>query len=687
MRLAINYFSYSEREGGNGMKVFRFSCIVAIVLLSLILPSGVSAASVNGTGATANSASENIIVRFKSNAMQADIEQIHQYHGGHIKKIIPELGVQVITVPAGQGKEKVKAYRADPKVAYAELDYTAQAVGSPNDPYLSQQWGLTKVKAAEAWDITTGNATIKIAILDTGVDLDHPDLAGKIVISTNFTTSASANDVAGHGTHVAGIAAASTNNGTGTAGLGYNSSIMNVKVLGDDGSGYYSWVAQGIIWAADNGANVINLSLGGSAASTTLESAINYAWNKGVVVVAAAGNSGASAPSYPAYYSNVIAAAATDSYDRLASYSNYGDWVDVAAPGSSIYSTLINGSYGYATGTSMSSPFVAGLAGLVFTRVTDTNNNKFLNDEVRTQIESTCDNIGITSIGHGRINAYNAVQTSPTITTGTIVGAVTDSANGLPITSATITDGVRTIITDSKGCYIISDLSSGNYTLVHSATGYTTKSQPVSVVAGQTTNADCSLTKVVSTGTIAGTITDSASSLPIPGITVNDGVRTVVSDSNGYYTIPDISAGNYTLVYSATGYTTKSQTASVVAGQTTIADCSLTKKVSQPAPTKNLWVNSITFSASSKSLRVNVRIATESRAVAGAQVKAQVTASNGQVWNFTGVTNSYGSVSFTINRPSAGTYTATVINVTATGYVWNSAKGINSAVYTVLLKM
>ncbi|MBN1367165.1 MAG: S8 family serine peptidase [Dehalococcoidales bacterium] len=583
------------------MKILKFVCIIAIVLSILLVPSGVAAASNNGTNTKANITSENILVKFNSNATPADIALINRQNEGQIIKTLRELGVQVITVPAGKAREKVQAYRANPKVAYAELDYIAQTVDTPNDPYLSQQWGLTKVEAAGAWGVTTGNTAIKIAILDTGVDLDHPDLAGKIVVSTNFTTSTSANDVAGHGTHVAGIAAASTNNGTGTAGLGYNSSIMNVKVMGDDGSGYYSWVAQGIIWAADNGANVINMSLGGSAASTTLESAINYAWSKGVVIVAAAGNSGSSAPSYPAYYSNVIAAAATDSYDRLASYSNYGDWVDVAAPGSGIYSTLINGSYGYATGTSMASPFVAGLAGLVFTRVTDTNNNKLLNDEVRTQIEAACDNIGVSGIGQGRINAYKAVQTSSTITTGTIVGAVTDLASGLPIPNATITDGLTTVITDA----------------------------------------------------------------------------------NGNYAIANLPAGNFTLTASAADYGTESQSAAVAAEQTTTANFALTKEVSQPAPVQSLWVNNIDWVVTGKNLRLNVQVATHSGGVAGAQVKAQVCCSTGQVWNFTGVTDSSGSVSFVVRKPGSGTYTATVTDITVTGFVWDDSQGVSSTTYTI----
>ena len=190
--------------------------------------------------------------------------------------------------------------------------------GSPVDAYFDKQWGMNKVQAPQAWDVTTGSGEVNIAILDTGIDLDHPDLAAKIVSSINFGDSPNADDSYGHGTHCAGIAAASTNNGVGVAGLGYDSTLMNVKVLRDNGSGYYSWVANGITWAADNGAEVISLSLGGSSASSTLENAINYAWDKGVVIVTAAGNNGNSNPFYPAYYANCIAVAGTDANDNLA---------------------------------------------------------------------------------------------------------------------------------------------------------------------------------------------------------------------------------------------------------------------------------------------------------------------------------------------------------------------------------
>lgn len=383
--------------------------IVAILLISSF-PSLILAAPPDNPTSVANFSSEQILVKFKPDMALSEAAEIHRQLGGQPKETITDIGVQVVQVPKGRMKEKVKAYSSNPRVAYAEPDFAAEVVDSPDDSYFVYQWGLTKIGAQQAWDVTTSSSTVNIAILDTGVDLDHPDLADKIISNINFSSSGTGDDVHGHGTHVAGIAAAMTDNGVGVAGLGYTATIMNVKVLDDTGSGSYSDVVSGIIWATDNGAEVINMSLGGSSYSSTLEDAVNYAWSKGVVVVAAAGNSGTTTPFYPAYYPNCIAVAATDGNDVKASWSNYGDWVDVAAPGVGIYATLKDSDYGYKSGTSMASPHAAGLAALVYTTITDANDNSYLNDEVRSQIEATCDDIGVEGIGAGRINATQAVQ-------------------------------------------------------------------------------------------------------------------------------------------------------------------------------------------------------------------------------------------------------------------------------------
>ena len=258
----------------------------------------------------------------------------------------------------------------DPRVAAVELNYVRYALSTPNDPrFATDQQYLLPLRLPSAWDVTRGSTNVKVAIVDSGVDLDHPDLADRILPGYDFVNGdAVAQDDEGHGTMVAGLAAADTNNGIGIAGAAWNASILPVKVLDDTGAGNDFDVANGITWAADNGAQVINLSLGGPWSSQTLYDAVQYARNKGAVVVAAAGNDGAPQESFPAAYAD-LAVGATDGAGDAAWFSNSGYWVDVAAPGIDVTSTaLADGpveSYAKGSGTSFSSPIVAGIAALV----------------------------------------------------------------------------------------------------------------------------------------------------------------------------------------------------------------------------------------------------------------------------------------------------------------------------------
>ena len=259
----------------------------------------------------------------------------------------------------------------------------------PNDPFYSKQWALDQMHITTLWNITTGCREVLIAILDTGIDHDHEDLKGKVVAEVNFTDSPSINDINGHGTHIAGIIAATANNGLGVAGLVPTSKLMNVKVADDYGFCQTATVARGIIWAVDNGANVINISIEIRNPLVDLEQAVNYAWEHGALIIAAAGNHGNESAIYPAYYENSIAVAATQPNNTLAPLSNYGNWVDMAAPGFNIYSTLPGNKYGYETGTSFATAYVSGLAAIFLTIVSDTNGNGRLNDEVRSAIEGS----------------------------------------------------------------------------------------------------------------------------------------------------------------------------------------------------------------------------------------------------------------------------------------------------------
>lgn len=292
-----------------------------------------------------------------------------------------------------------------------ELESTGHesAVVASNDDYSGRQWAIPKIMAPQAWEVTSGEPNIVIAVLDTGIDKEQKDLADKVIAEVNFTDSPTTEDVYGHGTHIAGVIAAWAERGAGVTGLAPDCRLMNVKVADDQGRFDSSIAAKGVTWAVDHGAKVINMSLVSTEPSASLEEAINYAWNKGVVVVAAAGNLVGNKIVYPAYYSNCIAVAATDSDDHVASWSSQGDWVDVAAPGVDIYSTSPGDKYSYKSGTSMAAAHVSGLAGLLFALEKDKNNDGFVNDEVRAAIENSCDGLNI-GVVKGRINAYHAVN-------------------------------------------------------------------------------------------------------------------------------------------------------------------------------------------------------------------------------------------------------------------------------------
>ncbi len=395
-----------------------------------------------------------LLVKFRTGTRSADIADAHRTSGGRVERTVRGGDVQVVAVPRGLETSRLALYRRNSNVEFAELNGIYHAVAMPNDPRVGDQWqyqntGQTggkvdaDIDAFEAWDVTQGSPSVAIAIVDTGIDSAHADLSGKVVKSVNFTSSPTAEDRFGHGTHVAGIVAATTGNGIGVAGTCPNCVLYNVKVLGDDGSGSWANIAAGINWALDNGAKVINLSLGGTVGSYALQSSINNAWSKGVVVVAAAGNSNTSSAFYPAYYSNTIAVAATNSSDQRSSFSNYGSWVDVAAPGENILSTTMNSTYGTMSGTSMAAPFVSGLAGLLWSTGYGTSNSS-----VRSRLESTADRITGTGSrwANGRINACKAVG-----------GQCDQPANGPTVSIASPANGV--LVTDVSAALFVEVLA------------------------------------------------------------------------------------------------------------------------------------------------------------------------------------------------------------------------------------
>jgi thermitase len=275
---------------------------------------------------------------------------------------------------------------------------SSQAVYSGEDTGLSERWGVLRIGAPEAWEITAAGRAVIVAVLDTGISRSNGDLAQRVVAEINLTASPTSDDVYGHGTHMAGTIVA----------VAPECLLMNVKVADDRGRCDPAVVARGIVWAADQGANVINISLA-MEGSPELEEAVDYAWNRGAIVLAAAGNRGRSDPAYPAYYANTVAVAGTNRNDALALLSSYGYWVDVAAPGLNIYSDLPGDQYGYKTGTSAAVAHVSGVAALVFSVAEDLNGSGAINDEVRRAIEGSCTALSGEGLGRGLVNAYQAV--------------------------------------------------------------------------------------------------------------------------------------------------------------------------------------------------------------------------------------------------------------------------------------
>lgn len=311
----------------------------------------------------------------------------------------------------------------------------AQADIVPNDTlYGKYQWNLPEIATESGWNVSRGKQDIIVAVVDTGVQLDHPDLKGRLVEGTNIVDpTAPPDDDVGHGTHVAGIIAAEVNNNEGVAGMTWYTKVMPVKALDSTGAGTTYSVAEGVIWAADHGAQVINLSLGNYAEAQFLHDAIKYAHDKGAVVIAASGNDNTDRPGYPAAYPEVVAVGATDADERRASYSNYGDYIDVAAPGTSIASTYPGSRYAALSGTSMASPHVAALASLMLAA-----DGSLGNDRIAALLGQTAKDLGAagkdSEFGYGQIDVRAALEAAAGASAAATAGTEAAVRGGTPNT-------------------------------------------------------------------------------------------------------------------------------------------------------------------------------------------------------------------------------------------------------------
>ncbi len=402
----------------------------------------------------------------RNNKLQGPVPKVFTDMNTTLVSSMAEIGWHEVVIPKGQDPRVfVSRFKARKEVQNATLIYKRKADLIPNDTDYNKQYAPAKVHLPEVWDLGTGSTAVKIAIIDTGTDLVHPEFAGRIIPGFDFVNNDNIpQDDEGHGTHCSGIAAATGNNGSGIAGATWQTKIMPVKVLGADGSGSGTAIIQGILFAANNGVDVISMSLGGPSFDQAEQDACTFAWNKGIMVFATAGNNGDTVLHYPGAYQNVCSVAATDANDQMASFSTHGDWVDVAAPGVDIWSTLWNNgsTYGSESGTSMSCPLVAGCAALLKSLAPDATNA-----DIISALEQSADKVGNFVIW-GRINVLSAsdfvVSSKPTETDAgsgvTVFGGGNATAPGGSLSTAN--DGnVYTIVGQSSdiGSAAMADLT------------------------------------------------------------------------------------------------------------------------------------------------------------------------------------------------------------------------------------
>ena len=447
---------------------------IAVVAGAFILASPFSQAASSSAGAL-TFAKSRFLVEPRAGLSPTALAKILSPHGGRARKI-GQSNLYIVDLPATASEQAVVEKLAHhPLLKFAELDRRVKSTFVPNDPYYGSEWHLNRVGAPTAWDSTLGIG-VTIAILDSGVDGAHPDLLPNLVAGYNFVeNNTNTSDVCGHGTAVAGTAAASTNNGTGVAGIAGQAKIMPLRIAYFDTAyngcyAYYSTIASGITYAADQGARIANASYGGLAGSSSIQSAGQYLKNKGGLLFVSAGNYGVNGNA-PAT-TTMIPVSATDGNDVITSWSSYGDYVALSAPGLGIYTTSQGGAYDSWSGTSFSSPLAAGVGALLMAA-----NPSLDNLTVENLLYSTAVDLGATGrdiyYGYGRVNAAAGVQAAlaRTVTVDTQPPAASLSA---PLAGSTVSGLVAVDVsaTDNVGVTSVALLVNGTTVAVGSASPF-----------------------------------------------------------------------------------------------------------------------------------------------------------------------------------------------------------------------
>jgi len=401
----------NKSDLGTFRSSFKKSKLSLLILASV----GIGLTSLPVFSAGVEFAPGRILMKPAHGVSEKELTRLLQSHDANQRAIINAINVRIINVPVGAEEALARALSHNPKIEFAEIDHLNKLDEIiPNDTYFNASWHLPKVNAPSAWETSTGKSVV-VAVLDTGVDSNHPDLIGKVLqgINTVDNTTNTA-DIAGHGTNVAGVIGAASNNGQGVSSIAWDSQILPVRVSNQSsGSAYTSDLAEGVTWAANNGAHIVNASYA-LTSSSSVNAAATYLKEKGGIMVVSAGNDGSQWDFGDS--SNLISVSATSSSDQKTSWSSFGSFVDVAAPGAGIYTTSNGGGYASVSGTSFSAPLTAGILGLI--KATNWN---LTPDQMENILESSALDLGgagfDTYYGHGRVDAYAAVLLAQ-LTTG-----------------------------------------------------------------------------------------------------------------------------------------------------------------------------------------------------------------------------------------------------------------------------